>query len=150
MTEKELEVLVRSSLAAVYTDKHRIVKHHADQYTGAGHADYYGHIMGLHFEMELKVHPNRFTPKQVTALLSVKTSGASAYGLLSLQNNSCWLLYPQQVEHFSYKNNSGWIPVPYFNVPGRTKTRQLLDFRYLETLLRLSLPQPSQLWSPNV
>lgn len=133
MKESDLDHLLRFSLGQHFPNRHRVTKHHADMYTGAGHPDFYGHILGRFVAIEDKVYPNRFSERQKTELTSWAESGAHAFGLL------CWgedfyLIPGLMMQAITYRNKQGWIPLP----THMSGTRLCLNLQILRTIIEVT------------
>lgn len=140
MTEKDFEGMFRRSLANSFPRRHRVRKHHADQYTGAGHPDFYGHIMGIGFECELKVTPNRPTDVQITNLIETVSTGGHAFLLIfDKDKQQAYLIMGALLgTGFSYRKREGWIILPTMKYKVGTQTTEVLDLYPLRQLLGIA------------
>lgn len=114
--EKQLELLVRRSLAARWKGRHQVHKYHGDEYSEVGMPDLFGHVEGRYYGLELKVAHGYFTDGQKQALMATYESGACAAGLLGFKSTlqqpaSYWLLPAPIVMQFSYKDKRSWLPL---------------------------------------
>lgn len=116
--EKDLQALVVRSFEAYFPKRHWLKKHHADEFTGAGQADLYGHVLGKFLAIELKVTPNRFEPAQVAQLRAVHESGGGAFGLLHdrREDGGYFLLPYAALAEFTLRHRTGWLPLPVMEV----------------------------------
>ena len=138
MNEKEFEGFFRSSLGLEFPGRHRIRKHHADEYSGAGHPDFYGHICGLGVEFELKVRPNRPTEVQVTQLIETVRTGGNAFVAI-LDGDKVLLIHGAiLLAGFSYRKQDGWLALPIVEYPTQKGHGRRIDFTMLRAVLGLS------------
>ena len=136
MTEKDLEAVVKFSFGVYFPKCHALWKHHADEFSGAGHPDFYGHVRGQYLALELKVSKNYFSPAQRARLSLIQQTGGLAFGLLYMRDTEeGYLLAPEVIETFSYKDKSRWIRLLPRPVPGFSKTKMALDLSILESVI---------------
>lgn len=114
--EKQLELLVRRSLAARWPRRHQVHKYHGDEFSEVGMPDLFGHVEGRYFGLELKVAHNYFSDGQKHSLMTTFDSGACAAGVLALKQTATspatvWLLPAPSVINFSYRDQKSWLPL---------------------------------------
>lgn len=146
--EKDLEALVLYSFGLEFPGRHALWKHHADQYTGAGHPDFYGHACGIYLALELKVSPNRFSEQQASRLNLIEASGGLGFGLLEERkpnaDSDYWLIAPSSLLRFSYRANARtqWLPIPVRMSPTPKGMKKSLDLLTLHQFIQLRKKLP--------
>ena len=144
--ERVLDKTLRSSLAQAYGDQYLIRKVSAEsQFTQGGKRigadkgapDFAGHIWGLHVEIEDKVHPNRPHAEQIAQLDKVNRTGGIGVIVVYLpKEKTYWMIHGSTIKDFSYRDRTGWFPLPVLNTPGKTV---YLDMTALTCLLQVKM-----------
>lgn len=134
--EKELEATFRYSVTQFFgAEGYRLHKHHADQFTGAGHADFYGHLGGKYVELELKVQPNSFEVEQQNHIRECNRTQGFGAGILQLKDGTVWLVLGAAfLPKFSYRERQFWLPL--LDVPVPAGADRVLNLTPLKGLLR--------------
>jgi len=134
--EARLDSLVKRSIAAAYPGHAYIRKTHPDVYEESGKPDFVGHIMGIHIEIEDKVSANYISGKQKAQISHVNKTGGFAIAMIhDRKDDTYWMVMPDAVQSFSYKNREGWVKLSLIEYEGRSGKSKVLNLQPMTILL---------------